>query len=153
MLRILTRARTGTYVVAEVARLRGFTPNTRILANSATTAELAVEARTILFAAWQRGAIEIKGVNDAFDSSERFLAICVELDAERHLVCRRRDEPELTIRFLDAFRQLCVFGLVMHHLFREFSLTRAGFELARTISRQEVQILEQLAEEDVLGDL
>ena len=35
-LRILTWARTGTYVVAEVARLRGFTPHTRILANSAT---------------------------------------------------------------------------------------------------------------------
>ena len=36
VLRILMRAETGTYVVAEVARLRGFTPNTRILANSAT---------------------------------------------------------------------------------------------------------------------
>ena len=35
-LKISTRAKAGTYVVAEVARLRGFTPNTRILANSAT---------------------------------------------------------------------------------------------------------------------
>ncbi len=66
--------------------------------------------------------------------------------------CWRREEPERTIRILDAFRQLCVSGLVMHHLFREFSLTRAGFELARTISRQEVQILERLAADHVLGD-
>jgi len=32
----LATGKTGTYFVAEVARLRGFTPNTRILANSAT---------------------------------------------------------------------------------------------------------------------
>jgi hypothetical protein len=116
------------------------------------TEELLAEARAILYAARLRGAIEVKGVNDAFDSSERFLAVCVELDAERQLVCRRRDEPELTMRFLDAFRQLCASGLVMHHLFRDFSLTRAGFDLARTIAREEVRILERLAEEQVLGD-
>ena len=114
--------------------------------------ELATESRAILYAARHRGAIEVKGVNHAFDSSERLLAICVELDADRQLVFRRRHAPEFTIRFLDGFRQLCASGLVMHHLFREFSLTRAGFELARTIPRHEVQIVDLLAEEQLLGD-
>ena len=113
---------------------------------------LGAEARTILYAARRRGSLEIKGVNNAFDSSERLLAICVELDADRRVTFRRRGEPELTIRFLDGFRQLCCSGLVMHHLFREFSLTRAGFELARTIARHEVPILEQFAEEQLLGE-
>jgi hypothetical protein len=113
---------------------------------------LGVEARIILYAARRRGALEIKGVNNAFDSSERLLAVCVEVDADRQVVFRRRDDPELTIRFLDGFRQLCVSGLVMHHLFREFSLTRAGFELARTIPRQDVAILEEFAGEQLLGD-
>jgi hypothetical protein len=117
------------------------------------TEDLLVEARAILYAARRRGAIEIKAVNDAFDSSERFLAICVELDADRQLICRRRDDPELTMRFLDGFRQLCASGLVMHHLFREFSLTRCGFELARVIPRHEVPILQLLADEQVLGEI
>ena len=44
-LRILTEAKTGTHAVAEVARLRGSTPNTRILANSATKILNGVDAR------------------------------------------------------------------------------------------------------------
>ena len=114
--------------------------------------ELTSEARAILYAARQRGAIEIQGVNDAFDSSERLLAICVELDTDRRVTFRRRGEPELTIRFLDGFRQLCCSGLVMHQLFREFSLTCAGFKLARTIPRDEVPLLHQFAEEQLLGE-
>jgi hypothetical protein len=116
-------------------------------------AELVTEARAILYAARQRGAIEIKGVNNAFDSSERLLAVCVELDADRQLVLRRRQDPEVTIRFLDGFRQLCTSGLVMHHLFRDFSLTRAGFELARSIPRQDVGVLDLFMEEQTLGEV
>jgi hypothetical protein len=111
------------------------------------------EARAILYAARHRGTIEIKGVNHAFESSERFLTVCVELDLERQLFLKRRDDPELTVRFLDGFRQLCASGLVMHHIFRDFSLTRAGFELARTIPGESVPLLTVLAEEQVLGDL
>jgi hypothetical protein len=108
---------------------------------------LSEEARAILYTARRRGAIEIKGTNHAFDSSERFLSVCVELDAERQFFMKRRDDPELTIRFLDGFRQLCASGLVVHHLFREFSLSRSGFELAKSIRAEDVPVLEILAEE------
>jgi hypothetical protein len=111
------------------------------------TEPLSQEARAILYTARHRGAIEIKGTNHAFDSSERFLSVCVELDAERQFFMKRRDDPELTVRFLDGFRQLCAGGLVVHHLFREFSLSRAGFELARSIRPEDVPVLEILAEE------
>jgi hypothetical protein len=110
------------------------------------------EARAILYLARHRGTIEVKAVNHAFESSERFLTVCVELDMERTFILKRRDDPELTVRFLDGFRQLCVSGLVMHHIFRDFSLTRRGFELARTVPREQVSILLPLAEEQVIGD-
>lgn len=119
----------------------------------ATREELSEEARAILYAARHRGAIEIKGVNHAFESTERFLTVCVELDLERQLILKRRDDPEFTIRFLDGFRQLCVSGLIMHHIFRDFSLTRPGFELARAIRREEVSVLEMLIEDQVLGEI
>jgi hypothetical protein len=112
---------------------------------------LSEEARAIMYVARHRGAIEIKGTNHAFDSSERFLSVCVELDAERQFFMKRRDDPELTVRFLDGFRELCASGLVVHHLFREFSLSRAGFELARAISPEDVPVLESLAEEHGIG--
>jgi hypothetical protein len=115
--------------------------------------ELIEEARAILYAARRRGTIEIKGVNHAFESSERFLTVSVELDQDRQLYLKRHDDPELTVRFLDGFRQLCASGLVMHHLFHEFSLTRAGFELARTLRRQDLPILEILAAEQMADDL
>jgi hypothetical protein len=113
--------------------------------------ELSEEARAILYVARRRGAIEVKGTNHAFDSSDRFLSVCVELDAERQFLLKRRDDPELTIRFLDGFRQLCASGLVVHHLFREFSLSRAGFELAKAIRAEDVPVLEFLAEEHGIG--
>ncbi len=114
--------------------------------------ELSEEARAILYTARHRGAIEIKGSDTGFDSSERLLAINVELDPDRQFVFRRRGDPELTMRFMDGFRQLCASGLVMHHLFREFSLTRSGFELAKTIQRDEVHALDILAEEQATGE-
>jgi triphosphoribosyl-dephospho-CoA synthetase len=112
--------------------------------------ELTEEARAILYAARNRGAIEIIGIISAVDSSERFLAVCIELDAERTIILKRRNAPEQTVRFLDGFRQLCASGLVMHHIFRDFSLTRAGFQLARTIQPHEVPLLQILADEQLL---
>ena len=112
--------------------------------------ELTEEAQAILYVARNRGAVEIKGVNHAFQSTERFLSVTVELDAERQFYLKRRDDPELTIRFLDGFRQLCASGFMMHHLFREFSLTRAGFELAKTIRPEDVPILAVLADEHAI---
>lgn len=114
---------------------------------------LSHEALAILYAARRRGAIEVKGVNSAFDSSERFLAVCVELDSERQLILKRRDDPELTIRFLDGFRQLCADGLVMHHIYHDFSLTSAGFNVGRSINAETVPVLKTLAEEQVLGEI
>lgn len=113
---------------------------------------LSEEARAILYAARHRGAIEIKGANSAFESSERFLSVCVELDAEQTFTLKQRDNPELNIRFLDGFRQLCAAGLVMHHQYRDFSLTVPGLEMARTIARDEVRVLDALAAEQVLGE-
>ncbi|MCA9223281.1 MAG: hypothetical protein KDA71_23355 [Planctomycetales bacterium] len=103
--------------------------------------ELSPEARAILVAARDRGVIEVKGMNQAFEAPERFLAVQIELDEQRMLTFRNREFPEITIRFFNGFRQLCQTGLVMHHLYRDFSLTQAGYELARTIDREEVESL------------
>jgi hypothetical protein len=114
---------------------------------------LSPEALAILYAARQRGVIEIKGVNHAFESTERFLTVCVELDLERQLILKRHDDPEMTVRFLDGFRQLCASGLIMHHQFREFSLTRYGFQLARDVAPEQVGVLHSLAADQSLGEI
>lgn len=101
--------------------------------------ELSLEAKTILFAARNRGIIELKAANVAFEAQDRLLVVQVELDEQSFIVFRNREEPEVTIRFFDGFRQLCVSGLVMHHLFRDFSLTVAGFDLAKQIKKEEVE--------------
>ena len=105
------------------------------------TARLSAEARCLLFAARERGVIEVKGANRAFDAPGRMLAIYVETDADHTLIFRSRENPAVTIRFLAGFRELCVAGLAMHHIYTEFSLTREGLELAATISRNEVAAL------------
>jgi hypothetical protein len=102
---------------------------------------LSREARCILHAARNRGVVEIKGANRAFDAPGRMLAVYVETDADRTLIFRRRDDPAFTIRFLGGFRELCAAGLVMHHIFTEFSLTREGLDLAQTIPAEEVRDL------------
>lgn len=99
---------------------------------------LSIEARCLLFAARERGVIEVKGANRAFDAPGRMLAIHVETDGDHTLIFRRRDNPAFTIRFLAGFRELCAAGLAMHHIYTEFSLTREGLELAATIPKAEV---------------
>jgi len=99
---------------------------------------LSPEARCILYAARERGVIEVKGANRAFDAPGRMLAIYVEMDSEHTLIFRSRENPALTIRFLAGFRELCVAGLAMHHIYTEFSLTREGLQLAQAIDPQEV---------------
>jgi hypothetical protein len=104
------------------------------------TAEgLLPEAKAILVAARNRGVVEVRGVNTAFDPAARLLAVYVELDESQTIAFRDPERPETTVSFLEGFRQLCELGLVMHHLHRDFSLTSLGFEVARTISQQEVQ--------------
>jgi hypothetical protein len=77
------------------------------------------------------------------------LAVYVEADADRVLIFRNRENPAYTIRFLAGFRELCAVGLVMHHIYTEFSLTRSGLEIAQTITEAEVESLLALAREDV----
>ncbi|GIW57027.1 MAG: hypothetical protein KatS3mg110_3092 [Pirellulaceae bacterium] len=103
--------------------------------------ELSCEAKAILFAARQRGMLEIKGSNAAFERSERLLAVHVEQDEELAICFRSRRNPRFTIRCLEGFRQLCAAGLVMHHFSSEFSLTEAGFREAARVGQEEVQAI------------
>ncbi len=98
-----------------------------------------VEAKTLLFAAKNRGVMEIVGTNTAFDAVDRFLAVSIEVESDRRLTFKRNTDPERTVRFLDAFKELCESGLVLHHLFREFSLSSNGFKAAKTVREEEVQ--------------
>lgn len=109
--------------------------------------ELSGEARAILFAARNRGTIELKAVNSAFDPAARMLAVYVEESEDRTIAFRDPKQPEITLRFLSGFRQLCQYGLVMHHIYRDFSLAPEAFELARSIPQSEVQhLLDQATE-------
>ena len=49
--------------------------------------------------------------------------------------------------FLAGFRELCQAGLLMHHIYHEFSLTREGLERAQTIPSGEVEHLLAMATE------
>ena len=104
-----------------------------------STDGLSVEAIALLYAARERGVIEIKASNNAFDAIDRFLAVYVEIDPDTGFVFKRKDDPTRTIRFLDAFRELCAAGLVYHHLYREFSLTSDGFQFAAKIAREDIE--------------
>ncbi len=97
------------------------------------------EAKAILVAARNRGVIELKALNSAFEAPSRLLAVYVEVDDVQTIAFRDPNIPEVTVRFLEGFRQLCAYGLVMHHIYRDFSLTSRGFDLSRTISQEEVQ--------------
>jgi hypothetical protein len=98
---------------------------------------LSNEAKTILALAAKRGTIEIRAHRDPFDSVERFLAVCVEVEQERRVLFLRKDHPQQTVKFLEGFRQLCQAGLVLHHLQRDFSLSTQGFKLAQSIHAED----------------
>ena len=106
---------------------------------------LSPEARTILYAAKDSALVEIKGSNRAFDAPGRMLAVYVETTPGQTLIFRNRENPAATIRFLAGFRELCAAGYMMHHIYQEFSLTRAGLDLAQTIPLGEVQNYLKLA--------
>jgi hypothetical protein len=99
---------------------------------------LSPEAKAILFAARELGIVEIKGAHRAFDAPARLLAVHVELPGMKSVALRNRSRPEITIRMLSGFRELCAAGLVMHHIYADFSLTREGFERARQVQEDEV---------------
>jgi len=119
---------------------------------SVDLSSLCGEAQAILFAARGRGIVEIKAVNSAFDAAARLLAVYVELDDEHTIAFRDSKNPEVTVRFLDGFRELCEKGLMLHHIYRDFSLAPSAIELARTIDREQVQDLLDKATEFGLHD-
>lgn len=114
--------------------------------------ELSPTAQAILYAARGRGIIEIRGVNSAFDAAARLLAVYVEVDEEHTLVFRDQRKPEVTMQFLNGFRELCTQGLIIHHIHRDFSLAPVAFELARSIAAADVQALLDQATEYGLHD-
>ncbi len=113
---------------------------------------LSPAAQAILYSARGRGIIEIRAVNSAFDAAARILAVYVEIDEDHTLVFRDQRNPEVTLQFLEGFRELCANGLIIHHIHRDFSLSPGAFELARTIDRSVVQELIDQATEFGLHD-
>lgn len=121
-------------------------------ANAETIAGLSPAALAILVAARGRGIIEIRAVNSAFDAAARMLAVYVETSPEHTIVFRDQRRPEVTLRFLDGFRELCEHGLIIHHIHRDFSLAGTALELAQTIPQSDVQELLDQATEFGLHD-
>lgn len=111
------------------------------------TENLSPEARCILFAAKNRGIIEVKGANRAFDAPGRMLAVHVEAEVDHIFVFRIRENPAATIRFLAGFRELCAAGLAMHHIYTEFSLTREGLAAAAEVTEAEAAPWLSMAQE------
>lgn len=110
---------------------------------------LGLEAKAILYAARNRGVIEVRGVRTAFEAPGRLLAVYVEEDETRTIAFRSQTQPKLTVRFFDGFCELCRAGMILHHLHRDFTLSRLGFERAQAISYQEVA--EKLSEATEFG--
>jgi hypothetical protein len=104
-----------------------------------TLDDLPVESLTLLYAARDRGIVEIRAVNSAFDPAARLLAVYVESSSEHTIAFRDKVNPEVTARFLDGFRQLCDRGLIMHHIYGDFCLAPRALELARQIEAATVQ--------------
>jgi hypothetical protein len=132
--------------LARVASLSMATGGDQALAE-----KLSPEARCLLYAAQHRGILEVKGANRAFDAPGRMLAVHIEIDDNRTLIFRSRENPLITIRFLAGFRELCSAGLAMHHIYTEFSLTAAGLAKAAEISAEDVAPL--LAQAQEMGAL
>lgn len=107
---------------------------------------LSDEAKTLLYLARDRGTLELKATNIEFDSAERMLTVHVERSVHEHIRFRRAGDVRLGIRFLEAFRELCAWGLVVHQLNHEFTLGRTGFEVAACIDRDDVASLIELGE-------
>ncbi len=93
----------------------------------------------LLAAAAPQGFFELRTAPSEFDSSDRMLAVSVELPHQRRLVFKQAAKPRKTIRFLEAFRQLCQYGLVIHQLQKEFSLSSLGFEMATQLDPREFE--------------
>lgn len=95
---------------------------------------LSNEAKAILLCGGNRGVIDIRACKDDYDSVERFLAVCVETEPDSHLLFLQKDEPAQTVAFLEGFAELCRAGLIVHHLGRDFSFSKMGYEFAKRVA-------------------
>ena len=75
----------------------------------------------------------MRACKDDYDSVDRFLAICVEIELDSHVLFLQKEDPVQTVAFLDGFGELCRSGLVVHHLGRDFSFSKAGYALAKQL--------------------
>lgn len=108
-------------------------------------APLSPEAEAILWKAKDGGVLEIKGTYTAYSGAARLLAVCIEQPDETLFEFRSLRDVEWTVRFLDGFRELCQHGFVLHHLFRDFSLSSSGFARARRVDpARATDLLQQL---------
>lgn len=94
---------------------------------------LSDEAKTILVCGGQRGVVDVRACKDDYDSVERFLAICVETEPDSHVLFLQREDPVQSVAFLDGFGELCRSGLIVHHLGRDFSFSKAGYAIAKQL--------------------
>ena len=131
----------GLPTIVALARLSG-----RAISGEALAVHpLSQAAKAILALGNKNGMFEIRGNTDGFESADRFLAVCVEVEADRRLILRDKTNPRNTLKFLEGFRQLCQSGLILHHTQKEFSLSEAGFELAATLDVTDFASLTEFA--------
>ena len=104
-------------------------------------------AQALLASSKRKGSFEIRGNNNAFASPERLLAVSIQVEEDRYLVFRDKSNPRTTVYFLDAFRELCQSGLILHHTQRDFSLSHNGFQLADQLDPADYSSLIDFASE------
>lgn len=97
---------------------------------------LSPEAQVILRAAQPRGILELRGQPDAFDSTERLIAVAVEQSEGRWLIFKEKSNPRKTLAYVEGFRQLCQAGWVLHQSQREFSLTHSGYDASTSLAEE-----------------
>ncbi len=137
---LLNELSDGLPTIAAYARLCG-----QAITGEAKNTELSAEAKALAAAARQTGMFDIRGDKNAFETSERFLAVCVEIDSNSRLLFRDKTNPRQTILFLDGFRQLCQAGFILHHMLKDFSFSKSGFEFADSLDPGDFQELIEFA--------
>ena len=110
-------------------------------------AKLSREALALLYAAQEHGLIEVKVTPRAFRAAERFLAIHITNGEDQVLVFQDPQQLRVAVEFLEGFAELCRAGLCLHQLHGEFSLTKAGFEAATKVRREDVELWLMKAQE------
>ena len=107
---------------------------------------LSIEGKAILFLARERGILELRGTNDAFESCQRLLTVFIECEDDQFIALKAPGNVRQTVKFLEGFRQACQAGLLFHHLQREFSLSTRGFDFADQLNESELETILEFAQ-------